>query len=204
MCQISGISDPFYLPQRFPEGFSSFRVHDQVPRAQQSKFSKKTKRTPQRIRPSYKCAKFQKVLAVQGFPRVHRNILVHLGSKIGFPGPQNQNFQKMKTPTGIHSSYRCATFQTDLTINTFPRVPQKFLVHLGSRTGSLGPRHQNFQKMRKKTTPGIHSSCKCGTFQTDLTIYACPRASQYLQDTHTHNCQVLAQLKLRTCPIISE
>ena len=139
------------VPQRFSVhlGFRTTRS----PRPKNQNFQKRKKKAPQRFRPSYKCAKFQKVLAVQGFPRVHRKILVHLGSKIGFPGPRNQNFQKMKTPTGIHASYKCATFQTDLTIYAFPRVPQKFLVHLGSRTGSPGPRNQNFQKMRKKNHP---------------------------------------------------
>ena len=62
--------------------------------------------------------------------------------------PKNQNFQKMKkTHPGIPPSYKYAKFQTDLTIYAFSWVPQRFLVHLGSRTGSPGPKNQHFEKI---------------------------------------------------------
>ena len=139
------------------------------------------------------------------FPRAPRRFLVHLGSKTESPEPKNQNFEKK--PSGIHPSFRRAKFQTDMTIYGFPRPPRRFPVHLGSRTRSPGSKNQNFQKMKKKLSE-IHQSFKCAKFQTDLTIYAFPRAPQSLQDkqantqihthTHTHtHCQVLAQLKLR-------
>ena len=69
-----------------------------------------------------------------------------------------------KAPSGIHPSYTCAEFPTDLTIYAFPRVPQR-MVHSGSRTTSPGPRNQNFQKMKKRL-PGIHQSSICAKFQT--------------------------------------
>ena len=49
----------------------------------------------------------------------------------------------------IYPSYKCTKFQTNLTIYAFPRAPQRFTVHLASRTESPGPKNQNFQKMKK-------------------------------------------------------
>ena len=47
------------------------------------------------------------------------------GPKTESPGPKNQDFQKMKKrPPGIHPCYKCARFQTDLTIYAFNRAPQ--------------------------------------------------------------------------------
>ena len=75
--------------------------------------------------------------------------------------PKNLNFQKMKkTHPGIPPSYKYAKFQTDLTIYAFSWVPQRFLVHLGSRTGSPVPKNQHFEK-NKKTPPGIPKLYVC-------------------------------------------
>ena len=63
-------------------------------------------------------------LIIYAFPRAPKRFSVHLGSRTGSPRPKNQNFQKMKqTFPGIPPSYKFAKFQTDMTINGFPRVP---------------------------------------------------------------------------------
>ena len=57
---------------------------------------------------------------------------------------------RKKISPGIHLSYKLTKFQADLTIYAYPRVHQRFLVHLVSRTASLGPKNYNFQKMKNK------------------------------------------------------
>ena len=87
------------------------------------------------------------------FPRAPRRFPVHLGSRTGPPRSKIKNIQKMKkkkkNTTRIHPSSKCAKSQTNLSSYGFPSAPRKFLVHLGPRTGSPGPKNQNFQKMEK-------------------------------------------------------
>ena len=87
------------------------------------------------------------------------------------PRAQNQNFRKMKkTPPGIHQSYKCAKFQTDLTSYGFTRSIQ------GPRPSPKGPKSK-FSK-NEKNTSGIHQSYKCAKFQTDLSSYGFTRSIQ--------------------------
>ena len=111
-------------------------------------------------------------MTIYAFPRAPLMFSIHFGSRTKSPGPKNQNFQKIKKLLGIHPYFKCAKFQTDLTIYGFPRALRMFSVNLGSP----GPKNKNFQKM-KNTAPGILP--KCGKFQTDLTIYAFPRAKAF-------------------------
>ena len=87
------------------------------------------------------------------FPRTPRRFPVHLGSRTGPPRSKIKNIQKMKkkkkNTSGIHPSSKCAKSQTNLSIYGFPSAPRKFSAHLRSRTGSPGPKNQNFQKIEK-------------------------------------------------------
>ena len=80
---------------------------------------------------------------------------------------QYENFQKMKaTPQGIHPSHKCDKFQTHQTIYAFPRVPQRFSVHLGFRmTRSPRPKNQNFQKRKKRHPKGFAQAISVPNFR---------------------------------------
>ena len=93
------------------------------PQSSKIKVFKKSKKKKKKktLRDSPKLYRLNHLCLPQSTPKVFGP----LGSRNKYPGPKNQNFQKMKkAPPVIHSSYKCANFQTGLTIYAFPRVPQ--------------------------------------------------------------------------------
>ena len=56
--------------------------------------------------------------------RIFKKFMAHFRVQNQVPRAQKSNFSKNenKTPPEIHPSYKCAKFQTDLAIYTFPRA----------------------------------------------------------------------------------
>ena len=112
----------------------------------------KMKKTLPGIHPSYKCSTFQwfrPFTLPESAPKVSSSFRVQDWAPKVQNKKYSKNKKKKKNTSGIHPSSKCAKSQTNLSIYGFPSAPRKFSAHLRSRTGSPGPKNQNFQKIEK-------------------------------------------------------
>ena len=153
MCQISDKIWPIMPSLEYPASFRSIWDPGPVHQGPKIKIFKKWKKHSQAFTQAINVARFSDLDHLP-FPRAPRRFPVHLGSRTGPPRSKIKNIQKLKkkkkkNTSGIHPSSKCAKSQTNLSIYGFPSAPRKFSAHLRSRTGSPGPKNQNFQKIEK-------------------------------------------------------